>query len=120
MKSVTPNEISEARNCRLAKKLWGPRLGLLNIPALRELTRSLNFSVLLGDLLLLKGNWYVTHTGLIRLARRNRCVGIHVRPVPEFSNPSAQRWALKPLFTSLRPAEASSGTAMPIHPMFLT
>jgi hypothetical protein len=49
----------------------------------------------MGDVLLLDGGWYVTHTGLIRLARRNRCAGIHVRPVPEFSDPSTQRWAFE-------------------------
>jgi len=45
--------------------------------------------------MLLEGRWYVTHTGLIRLARCNRCAGIHVRPVPEFSDPSTQRWAFE-------------------------
>ncbi len=53
------------------------------------------FSVEAGDLLWLDGHWYVTHSGLIRLARRNRCAGIHVRPVPEFSEPSAHRWAFE-------------------------
>ena len=53
------------------------------------------FSLALGDLMLLEGRWYVTHTGLIRLARCNRCAGIHVRPVPEFSDPSTQRWAFE-------------------------
>jgi hypothetical protein len=31
--------------------------------------------------------------GLVRLARRNRCAGIHVQPVPAFCDASAQRWA---------------------------
>ncbi len=53
------------------------------------------FSLPMGDVLLLDGRWYVTHTGLIRLARRKRCAGIHVRPVPEFSNATTQRWAFK-------------------------
>ena len=95
MKALVQNEASEAPNCRLAKKLWGPGLGRLTIRALKELTRSFGFSVLVGDLLLLNGKWYVTHTGLIRLARRNRCAGIHVRPVPEFSDSPAQRWAFE-------------------------
>ena len=45
--------------------------------------------------MLLDGRWYVTHTGLIRLARHSRCAGIHVRPVKEFSDPSIQRWAFE-------------------------
>jgi len=53
------------------------------------------FSIAMGDLILLGHGWYVTHTGLIRIARYNRCAGIHVRPVPEFSDPRGQRWAFE-------------------------
>jgi hypothetical protein len=53
------------------------------------------FSVQAGDLLCLDGNWYVTHSGLLRLARRAKCAGIHVEAVVEFSDPSASRWAFK-------------------------
>jgi len=53
------------------------------------------FSVENGDLLWLDGHWYVSHSGLIRLARRNHCSGIHVEPVSEFSDPSTSRWAFK-------------------------
>jgi hypothetical protein len=92
---ATEDEVFNATNCRLARKLWGTGLSRWHIQTLRELTRSFQFSVLVGDLLLLDGKWYVTHTGLIRLARRNRCSGIHVRPVPEFSDSAAQRWAFE-------------------------
>src|SRR6201997_538636 len=85
----------EGRNHRLAKKRWDTSLTHWHLQSLRQLTRSFEFSVLLGDLQLLNGNWYVTHTGLIRLARRNRCAGIHVRAVPEFSDAAAQRWAFE-------------------------
>ena len=53
------------------------------------------FSVESGDLLWLDGHWYVTHSGLIRLARRNHCAGIHVEPVAQFSDPTTSRWAFK-------------------------
>ena len=53
------------------------------------------FSVESGDLLMLDGHWYVSHSGLIRLARRSRCSGIHVEPVPQFSDPALSRWAFK-------------------------
>jgi hypothetical protein len=96
MKSLAGNDTElDARNRRLARKLWGAGLSRWHIQTLKELTRSFQFSLLIGDLLLLDGKWYVTHTGLIRLARRNRCAGMHVRPVPEFSDPSAQRWAFE-------------------------
>jgi hypothetical protein len=48
-----------------------------------------------GDLLWLDGHWYVTHSGLIRLARRNHCAGIHVEPVAQFSDPVTSRWAFR-------------------------
>jgi hypothetical protein len=44
---------------------------------------------------MLNKSWYVTHTGLLRLARRSRCSGIEVEPVPIFSDPSVARWAFK-------------------------
>jgi hypothetical protein len=52
-------------------------------------------SVESGDLLWLDGHWYVTHSGLIRLARRNHCSGIHVEPAAQFSDPATSRWAFK-------------------------
>ncbi len=48
-----------------------------------------------GDLLVLDGNYYVTHAGLLRLARHHRCRGIEVQPVPEYSDPKQRRWAFR-------------------------
>jgi hypothetical protein len=53
------------------------------------------FSVESGDLLWLDGHWYVTHSGLIRLAQQNRCAGIDVEPVAQLSDPATSRWAFK-------------------------
>jgi hypothetical protein len=60
-----------------------------------RLAKRYRFSIENGDLLLLDGHWYVSHTGLIRLARRSHCAGIHIEPVSEFSDPSTSRWAFK-------------------------
>jgi hypothetical protein len=65
------------------------------LQALKELTTDHRLSVRSGDLLLLDGRWYVTHSGLLRLARRSRCVGISVEAVPELSDAPAGRWAFK-------------------------
>ena len=62
---------------------------------LKQLSMDHRLSVSSGDLLLLEGRWYVTHTGLLRLARRSRCAGISVEPVPEFCDAPASRWAFK-------------------------
>ena len=37
----------------------------------------------------------MTHTGLVRLASRNRCAGIHSRPLGEFCDPRTQRWSFE-------------------------
>jgi hypothetical protein len=44
---------------------------------------------------LLNEHWYVTHVGLIRLARRNRCRGILAEPAQEFCDPKEARWAFR-------------------------
>src|SRR5438270_606544 len=82
-------------NNKQARRLWGALLTHVHVSTLKELSIQFGFSLAMGDVLLLDGKWYVTHTGLIRLARRNRCAGIHVRPVPEFSDSAVQRWAFE-------------------------
>jgi hypothetical protein len=45
-----------------------------------------------GDLQLLEGRWYVTHTGLLHLASRRGCRGIESRIEKSASNPEIGRW----------------------------
>ncbi len=40
-------------------------------------------------------NWYVTHAGLLRIARRNRCSGMRVRFIRELSDTAAHRFAFQ-------------------------
>jgi hypothetical protein len=82
-------------NRKDARTRWGSQLSRIHFSTLGELSMQFGFSLAMGDLMLLEGRWYVTHTGLIRLAQHNRCAGIHVRPVPEFSDPPTQRWAFE-------------------------
>jgi hypothetical protein len=83
------------QNRRYAKERWGKLLGRIAFIALANLTEQFQFSVADGDILFLDGGWYVTHSGLTKLARRNRCAGINVQPVQSFCDPSAQRWAFE-------------------------
>jgi len=83
------------QNRRYAKLRWGRALGRITLGALKNFTEQFQFSVANGDLLLLDSAWYVTHSGLTSLARRNRCVGIKVQPVQPFCDPSTQRWAFE-------------------------
>jgi hypothetical protein len=71
-------------NLDAAQQLWGNRIGSMHTEQLKVLSEKYQFSISHGDLLLLDNRWYVTHTGLLRLATRKRCSGIHVRPVTEF------------------------------------
>jgi hypothetical protein len=82
-------------NVRYAKANWSTSLSPADRRILRELTTTFAFSVPLGDLRLLEGKWYVTHTGLLRLANRRRCLGIEVEPVEPFCDPNALRWVFK-------------------------
>ena len=83
------------QNKRYAKLRWGGLLGRIALRALATFTEQFQFSVANGDFLFLDSGWYVTHSGLISLARRNRCAGIKVQPVQDFCVPSAQRWAFE-------------------------
>ena len=83
------------QNKRYAKLRWGGLLGRIALKVLGNLTEQFQFSVANGDLLFLDSGWYVTHSGLTSLARRNRCAGISVQPVQSFCDPSAQRWAFE-------------------------
>jgi hypothetical protein len=83
------------QNKRYAKLRWGSLLGRIAFSALANFTETFRFSVANGDLLFLASGWYVTHSGLMSLARRKRCAGISVQPVQPFCDPSAQRWAFE-------------------------
>jgi hypothetical protein len=83
-----------AASLRMARRTW-PNLSRQALIRLREIATQHDFSVGAGDLIYLDSGWYVTHTGLLGLARRNRCAGIHVRPVSNFCDPSSQRWAFR-------------------------
>ncbi len=63
-------------------------------------------SIGLGDLAYIEGRWYVTHTGLIRLARRKKCHGIHVEAVDSLCDSAANRFVLK---ATVFPSKGSSG-----------
>src|SRR3989449_1932220 len=83
------------RNTTLARLRWGHGIGTVALQALRAYSDEFDFSIALGNLLLLDHGWYVTHSGLIRLARRKHCAGIRVLPVRQFCNSTTGRWTFK-------------------------
>jgi hypothetical protein len=74
-----------------------------------ELTDSYGLSVASGDLLYLNSAWYVTHAGLLRIARRKRCSRIHVALIPKICDPPASRWAFKATVYKSRTCKGFSG-----------
>ncbi len=82
-------------NARFARSRWKCDLNQFALKSLEVLTNQYQFSIAEGDLIWLDRGWYVTHTGLVRLASRNRCAGIHTKPVPDFCDPQTQRWSFE-------------------------
>ena len=72
--------INLAQESRFAKSLYGD-LSKSVLRTLRELIQRHEIYVTTGDVKYLNGGWYVTHSGLLRLAERRRCAGIHSRPI---------------------------------------
>jgi hypothetical protein len=83
------------QNISSARALWPGECSKSTLSMLRELTTRFAFSIRSGEIRLLNGVWYVTNSGLIRLAERRRCTGINSQPMPEFTNPMACRWVFK-------------------------
>jgi hypothetical protein len=86
--------MTKRSNAVIAEALWG-EMPQAALDVLEDLTKRYSLRVAFGELLYLDGKWYVTHSGLLRIATRNRCSGIQVRPAPGLSDPGASRWAFK-------------------------
>jgi hypothetical protein len=79
---------------KLAKRIWGDIAGV-RLTELRQLLQRYKLSVALGEVIDLDNHWYVTHSGLIRLASRRRCDGIRTTLQQRFSDPAANRWVFR-------------------------
>jgi hypothetical protein len=62
---------------------------------LRRLVATYRLSVLLGDVLYIDGHWYVTHSGLLRLAARRNCIGIRTVLERRCCDATTNRWVFK-------------------------
>jgi hypothetical protein len=78
----------------VARRMWGS-LGIERMKELQSLVERYKLSISLGDVLLLANRWYVTHSGLLRCARRHRCSGIKTILEPRFSDPTVNRWVFR-------------------------
>ena len=94
------------QNMSAARKALSEALSSRTKAWLETLTREFGFSMKCGDLQIINSHWYVTHTGLIGLARRKRCSGIHVEAVDSLCDSAANRFVLK---ATGFPSKSSSG-----------
>ena len=115
LQSSKPTETTNSRprnrnllreNIRAAKCILGQPLVLRTAVWLESFTRDFGFSVQKGELQIVNNNWYVTHTGLLALARRKKCSGIHVEAIESLCDPAARRFVLK---ATVYPSKNSSG-----------
>jgi len=93
-------------NVRLARRLLGHSIDKRHLDSLKALSSDFQFSLKNGELQLLNNNWYVTHTGLIRLARRKKCRGIHIETVDSLCDSAASHYVMK---ATVYPSKDSAG-----------
>jgi hypothetical protein len=79
---------------KLARRKWD-EASAEKLAELRQLLHLYKLSVALGDVIYFSKAWYVTHAGLLRLARRNRCLGIKTMLEARYSDPLVKRWVFK-------------------------
>jgi hypothetical protein len=103
-KATTINPLRE--NLRLARQQLGGTLTMRLAKSLKTLSKDFSFSLGNGELQFINSCWYVTHVGLIGLARRKKCSGIHVQAVDSLCHSAASRFVLK---ATVYPSKSSSG-----------
>ena len=111
-------KIAYTRNLTLAKRLWFGQINREQQVSLKSLSANFGLSIAAGDLQLLENRWYVTHSGLIRLAQRRGCSGIAVSLITEFCEWSSSRFVCKATVYKKTVLRALSVTAMLPPPTF--
>ena len=85
---------SSESEIKCAEKLWGD-LPRTSMHSLIGLVKQFGISVSLGDVQQMDGRWYITHSGLLRIAQRRRCSGLRTRLLTKFCDASARRWVFR-------------------------
>jgi hypothetical protein len=93
-------------NLRFARRIMGGSIPPRLTESLKNLSQEFTLSLPKGELQLVDDSWYVTHTGLLGLARRKKCRGIHVEAVDSLCDSAADRFVLK---ATVYPSKGSAG-----------
>jgi hypothetical protein len=78
----------------IAQKVWG-ELPQAAMDSLTGLIKRFGISVSLGDVQHIDGRWYITHSGLLRIAQRRRCTGLRTSLLTKFCDSAAGRWVFR-------------------------
>src|SRR5438876_3566732 len=81
-------------NIQFARQIYSG-IPQYQLTILRDLSLSLGLSVSRNELLWIGGGWYVSHSGLLRIAHRRKCLRIHTCIEASVSEPSSKRWVFK-------------------------
>jgi hypothetical protein len=92
--ATSPKSQLIRQNLRAVKKLY-PAVTRLQLVVLCEISREFHLSLSSGDVTMLQGRWYVTHSGLLRIAKRRRCLGITTELEQGVSDPIQGRWIFR-------------------------
>jgi hypothetical protein len=82
------------QNLAHAKKLYG-ELSYHQRLSLRDITFALYLSVRRGEIICINSQWYVSHSGLLRIAHRRRCFGIDTSIENHLSDASTGKWVFR-------------------------
>ena len=102
---------AETRGTRRARSPVVPGLSAEQRMSLKSFERRYGLRRDLGDLRLLEGAWYVTHAGLLRLAKIKCCRGIDSAPVRSLCDPRTQRWVFRAVVHPLASSKGFVGYA---------
>jgi hypothetical protein len=84
-----------AANVAFARRHWPTECSKDVLSKLRELTTTFSVSVMRGEVCLINGAWYINNAGLMRIAQKRRCIGIHSRLLAQFCDTTQSRWVFK-------------------------
>ena len=76
-----------------AKRRWS--IGPQDVRTLKQLIAQHRLSIAYGDVIRFEDRWYVTHSGLLRCARRRHCSRIDTILESTLSDPVGNRWVFK-------------------------
>src|SRR3954467_9102385 len=62
---------------------------------IRDVIKRHGLSLTTGEITLIEGNYYITHSGLLRIATHQHCQGIETSLVNNFCNPENSRWIFR-------------------------